>query len=475
MAGECEGWYRSREKNEDSGAIHSCDAAMQVVRLLQSNIPKTSDVKYHSSRLCFALTGLPLNFNRKWTAVKATLRRSDLAALLGLISLIAVTSGCLRASSLLHACYDVERDEFAVLAIYGHIQGDAAQSHDKYDLAADFKRLQALWHNRDHLFLGADILPGFPFTLKATAPLRIDGQTYALADLGFATLGEPKRTLLKLQDIRIMPGTLFLESSDNLCYYHQLVVPGESVDKIIAQLASDPENTKFVISALDKEIDRRKAGGTKGAWMEETQHALERLGTPRNDMPKDERPLPDLLRPLESDSLLSLRGELAKGSILVERRGPNLFLRLPMTPSDAEAGRAYLDAILAALVKRVEAEIRDLVHSGKVTESDGTTLLGLIQPARDTISVESHDKQRFELSVDVIRLFDLFWQAHHAMPDVFKTEGDSRTEEMATMAVDRLPVDANLRVQGVVDDFKAGRLRSHPSRKPIVPGTLLTN
>ena len=140
--------------------------------------------------------------------------------------------GCVTALKTVSAIYDSKADEFRFLTVYQHIMSDKPE-----DEPADQKWLTALYENRQHLIIVPE-----DATFDAwgeSAVMRLGQDRWVDVPLSQV----PPDGLKSYPDeipaagITVLPGKFFMRGDDNLCYYHEVIVPGKTADATVAYLS----------------------------------------------------------------------------------------------------------------------------------------------------------------------------------------------------------------------------------------------
>jgi hypothetical protein len=390
--------------------------------------------------------------------------------------LLASCVGCLETDKTVAARYDRDHDEFSFLVVYQQIRGGTGSSQEKYDPDTDFKYLKALYANRDHLIVTPVGSP-WPFEEFGEDALLRTSATEA-ADVSLSTITPTlklHRSPVRLDQVRILPGAFFLRGEGNLCYYHQVVIPGKVIDQAITAALEefDKYGKDDALASLDGELDRRAHGGAVMSWDEFTGRAI--VGTmaqidglfgqppvTRPDESADAANHP-LTVPVSSASLKQIRNEMTSGGITIQRRGSVLSIRVGMEEADVARAVMFFDAYRAALVGRVAQLSR--AHPDRARQP------AAISAAIQAMDATAVDPKTLELSIDLIRAFGAF-DTPSSPPRDHPSDVLAHSRDMATLAAtsDGIAIDSKLTVEQIERDFLAGTLKANPSDHAVKPG-----
>ena len=169
-----------------------------------------------------------------------------------LIAAVCLThGGCVKAKVLSFTRYNKTTDSFSLLEVYANIA-----TKDEHEL----KHIATLWHSKENL-----IINPISVRLQFYTPTiieRLGKHSYRGLALGAVTEREPETltTAVDLDTIQVIPGEFFLNKDKDLCYYHQVVVPGAAVD------AAMREMVPVIADELAKFADQQiKKPGTEGS------------------------------------------------------------------------------------------------------------------------------------------------------------------------------------------------------------------
>ncbi len=401
-----------------------------------------------------------------WVASIVRCRWAMAAVLAGILLQLLV--GCLDGRKSVAIRYDAARDEFAFLTIYHDIRvssqtySGTAETQNADPTPADtqmeLQRLAALYRNRDHLMIGPfalDLLSG------ETQFLRVSDTQAARIDLSQTGDMQTMDVPFHLNDVRILPGELFLIGDGNLCYYHLIVLPGGVVDGVIAMVNDHAaqwikENVKEVFDSLDAELAQRKGGEQPLAWDAFSTQAIALMLKQIDGAAGEDAHL----NPLDTASMQGLRDALAAGQLKIFRRGGLLALRVPLSRRDVTGVTAFFPALQKALQKKATEPLK----------ADTAAELSQLNLAMSSVGISAADPTTLELTLDVVKFAQAMREPATQANDL-NARNRVDAKEMARMAQQQLEVNKGLSVEKIEAAFAAGTLAAHPSKTPVKPGT----
>lgn len=381
---------------------------------------------------------------------------------LTLCLLAVLLPGCLVAIKTVSAVYDAPSDQFRFLSVYQQIRGDKPQNQ-----AADEKWLTALYANRANLILVPQGSPSMFQDLGESAVLRLADLKYAEVPLSQAPQKGPlesQAAQLALDDITVLPGRFFLRGPDNLCYYHQIIVPGKTADAVLAYMNKRFSETgkDSIVAAIDQELARRRSGGTWMNWQEFTNVCIDQSIASLEGNQSTTQPAPSTTAPLDTQSLQMLRDALASGKMPLVRRGDEVFLTAQITEADVTGLVGFVEAFRSALGDRLD-------HPAANEKSDTRDFRRMLGRLINCAMVTAADKTHAQATIDLTALFNSFDDPVETSATVDKGS-QAAGRHMAELAAKQLDLDQGLTVDQVVADFKAGTLKAYPPSSPVEPG-----
>jgi len=378
---------------------------------------------------------------------------------LGLLAVL--LPGCLVSIKTVSAAYDAPSDQFRFLSVYQQIRGDKPENQ-----AADEKWLTALYANRANLILLPHGSPSFFQDLGETAILRLADLKYAEVPLSQAPQKglESQAALVALDDITVLPGRFFLRGPDNLCYYHQIIVPGKTADAVLAYLNGRLSETgkDSIVAAIDQELARRQGGGTWMTWQEFTRQCIDQSMNVLGSSSSTTQPAPSTTAPLDTQSLQLLRDALASGKMPLVRRADQVFVEAPLTEADVTGLVGFVEACRSALGERLD-------HPAANEKPDTQNTNRMLRRLMNCASVTAADKTHAQATIDLIALFNSFDDPVQTSAMVDKGS-QAAGRRMAELAAKQLDLDEGLTVEQVAADFKSGTLKAYPPAPAVQPG-----
>jgi len=313
------------------------------------------------------------------------MKRNLLALLLG--GLVFLIFGCLSAQKYWDLVYDETTDTFRMLRVYHHIDGKGK----------DIDYLASLYQNRDNL-MPMEILS----FLGESAILRVDAKKYYSIDLGESRSkpSAPSDAVVDLSKIINKPGKFFVSDDNSLGYYHQIYIPGTTVDELLVWYSG--ELRTLMTKAIKTELDRRGSGDPVNTWSAAIDEETKKLSNddPQNYDPdasnpgdKGEAPV-TILSPaskgqmpfniLSADSLKLIQKAIDDKQINLARKGSAFTLGIPATAEDRKGFMGLRDAVKNVLRMTVEdvndkrpsfkdyRDIIDVINTFSITNDEKT-------------------------------------------------------------------------------------------------------
>ncbi len=235
-----------------------------------------------------------------------------------LLSLALLCVGCINGNVRSFVRYEPKEDTFWFLDIYSNLRATSG---------ADQDHLASLWKRRDAilikplrwLYLTAD--GSWELHLFSQEAIeRIGKHQYRTIELDTAPAKEPaiETSGLDLAAIRVLPGQFYINEYGTLSCYHQMAVPGATVDAVLERIR--PLLAKLFVKLADGEIQLAKKGERRATWEETRRAIVEQLRAADNPpiAPKSEpkaepqkKDDPGTLLPLEAESIRLLKNAVA--------------------------------------------------------------------------------------------------------------------------------------------------------------------
>ena len=361
----------------------------------------------------------------------------------GLLVVAAMSlQGCLDADKVSSISYDAKADAFTLLRVYYNIHGDQA---------ADVQSLLSLYANRDH------VLPVQPWSIFTEKGLMKIGQEWREVDLGSAKLDVAAITPpVDMAGVENNPGTFFTSPDGNVCYYHQVVISGATMDKLLewSQVQVRTELAKDV----GDENTKRTTGESKPTWAHEKKILVGEI----QNLPADQRePQAQnevlVLSALSDESLALLKG---KGALTLSRKGGVFHAVGKVTPADAKE--------LKDLLATLRAEVQNKIEGGKGAIKQEAIAAALII---DALDVKVADDGTVDIAADTATMGPLLAKLQVAgmkAPAEEKKADYARIVEGLNDA--KAEVGEEMSAAEVVRKFGKGELKVNKSDKPVKVG-----
>ena len=359
-----------------------------------------------------------------------------------LLSLALLCVGCINGNVRSFVRYEPKEDTFWFLDIYSNLRATSG---------ADQDHLASLWKRRDAilikplrwLYLTAD--GSWELHLFSQEAIeRIGKHQYRTIELDTAPAKEPaiETSGLDLAAIRVLPGQFYINEYGTLSCYHQMAVPGATVDAVLERIR--PLLAKLFVKLADGEIQLAKKGARRATWEETRRAIVEQLRAadtppiaPKSE-PKAEpqkRDDPGTLLPLEAESIRLLKNAVADRSVKLRRTGSVITLVVPVTKNDAAEAAATLDLLKNTIAQRIKA-------GQKVPEG----LAGLL----DAVQIRFAEDGGLEFSTDLVKLARIANRSDNPQPDQ-KKDGYKKTIE--AMRARGIEVKENFSIKGLIDEY----------------------
>lgn len=280
------------------------------------------------------------------------MRRSPLPIFV-LCLLLATVSGCIEADSAFYLRYDQEKDSFSQLRIFSNIRTSKAD---------ELSYLFALTQKKEDVM----ILPIPGILGPPPAYVRLEGGkihplSLSTPPAGFKdkldfSKGEPFP--VDFSTIRIRPGKFFLNEKKNLCYSHEVEVPGKTVDQLILALNKtlSQELPKGMAELIRADADEKLPRITWEQTRKKLSEQIPGSNPPENPNPngKDQK----TRGPFELASLQLIMNAAADEKLNLKRQGARLTFHLPITKGDSKELIATLDHLHATLNANIDKEMK---------------------------------------------------------------------------------------------------------------------
>lgn len=389
------------------------------------------------------------------------MKRNLLALLLsGLVFLI---FGCLSAQKYWDLVYDETTDTFRMLRVYHHINGKGQ----------DIDYLASLYQNRDNL-MPMEILS----FLGESAILRVDAKKYYSIDLGESRSkpSAPSDAVVDLSKIINKPGKFFVSDDNSLGYYHQIYIPGTTVDELLVWYSG--ELRTLMTKAIKTELDRRGSGDPVNTWSAAIDEEIKKISNDdtKNYDPDASNPgdkgeaLVTILSPaskgqmpfniLSADSLKLIQKAIDDKQINLARKGSAFTLGIPATAEDRNGFMGLRDAVKNVLRMTVE-DVNDKRPSFK----DYRDIIDLI----NTFSITNDEKTEqiittAELTITLRKVLEK-WPELFGIDKKVNKDANSKaiSESLTAIKTAGIDVDEKIKLTDILAMFAKGTL---PVDKP---------
>jgi hypothetical protein len=365
--------------------------------------------------------------------------------------------GCLTADKSVSAVYDATHDRFRFLIVFQNIASQADKS------AADLTWLKGMYANRDHLILTPMGSPSPMEGMGESAYLRLSNSLFTSLDLSNPGAGNftSQTSVIPLDDIQVIPGRFFVRRQRSLCYFQQIVVPGKTANALVDYANRQDASTSSgsLVAGFDAELQRRQSGTAQATWDAFTKLVIDQTTwMMKHESSEPGAPTGDVGDPFDMQSLQIIRAGLVGGTVKISRDGAMLNASAEMTAADVSGVIAFVDAFRKAV-----GDVAD--HPNPQSRRNKAWIAML-----DSGSVVATDATHVQASVDLIKLFDAFFNPLESPPSGSEPRGD-KVVNMLKVADDSLEIDRELTVGKIVSDFKADSLAANPPAKSVEPGT----
>ena len=392
------------------------------------------------------------------------MKRNLLALLLsGLVFLI---FGCLSAQKYWDLVYDETTDTFRMLRVYHHINGKGK----------DIDYLASLYQNRDNV-MPMQIVS----FLGESAILRVDAKKYYSINLGGSNSkpSAPSDAVVDLSKIINKPGKFFVSDDNSLGYYHQIYIPGTTVDEFLVWYSG--ELRTLMTKAIKTELDRRGSGDPVNTWSAAIDEETKKLSNddtknydPDASNPGDKgQALVTILSPaskgqmplniLSADSLKLIQKAIDDKQINLARKGSEFTLGIPATAEDRNGFMGLCDAVKNVLRMTVE-DVNDKQPSFK----DYRDIIDVI----NTLSITNDEKTgqiitTVELTITLRKVLEVFEKRSElfGIDEKVNKDVDSKaiSESLVAIKTAGIDVDEKIKLTDILAMFAKGTL---PVDKP---------
>ena len=392
------------------------------------------------------------------------MKRNLLALLLsGLVFLI---FGCLSAQKYWDLVYDETTDTFRMLRVYHHINGKGK----------DIDYLASLYQNRDNV-MPMQIVS----FLGESAILRVDAKKYYSINLGGSNSkpSAPSDAVVDLSKIINKPGKFFVSDDNSLGYYHQIYIPGTTVDEFLVWYSG--ELRTLMTKAIKTELDRRGSGDPVNTWSAAIDEETKKLSNddtknydPDASNPGDKgQALVTILSPaskgqmplniLSADSLKLIQKAIDDKQINLARKGSEFTLGIPATAEDRNGFMGLCDAVKNVLRMTVE-DVNDKQPSFK----DYRDIIDVI----NTLSITNDEKTgqiitTVELTITLRKVLKVFEKRSElfGIDEKVNKDVDSKaiSESLVAIKTAGIDVDEKIKLTDILAMFAKGTL---PVDKP---------
>jgi hypothetical protein len=231
-------------------------------------------------------------------------------------------AGCVEGEVRTFLAYDRGTDSFKCLEVYTNLSAVDKKDHD---------HLAALYAKRGTIITNPIDIHIF----GRTAYERKGKHSYQAISLGQPQTKEPetRKTKVDLSMIRVIPGEFYLNTHGNLSYYHQVVVPGKTIDALLVEVK--PLVAKGLAELAEEQIKLATKGKARKLTWDELRKEL--VAEIRKDKAKAApKKKEEELLPFEEESLRLLKKAGEDGSVVLGRTGDDFRIVVPLTKKDSE-------------------------------------------------------------------------------------------------------------------------------------------
>jgi hypothetical protein len=267
-------------------------------------------------------------------------------AFMGLVGLL-ICAGCIEGHVRTFLKYESNDDSFRCLQTFSNINASGA----------DVDHLESLWQRRESIILN-------PFQINLfgmTAIERKGRYQYSVISLGSSSATPPEvtTTSVDLDTIRLIPGEFYLNEHRNLCYHHQVVVPGKTADAILRELT--PQLAKAIAEMAESQLQLvGKDKVRKQTWDEVRKLILKDMFSDEvekpTETPETEKPeVGEWMAPWEVASLRMLAKAPTDKSLKIDRAREIFTIVVPLSKRDCNEVMATADFMRDVVAERLKA------------------------------------------------------------------------------------------------------------------------
>jgi hypothetical protein len=307
------------------------------------------------------------------------------------VACLALIAGCIDAKRSSFLRYDKQTDTFSLIDVWVNI---ATKEESELD------HIASMWQRRDNLITAHPL--EFALFASPTIYERKGKHSYTVFPIATKPEKEPEAvtTPVDLDTIRVIPGSFFLNEQRNLCYYHEVVVPGSTIDALLRE--TSPVLAEWLAQFAESQIQAAgKPDAQKPTWNDMRESMLESLGE-KPPKPAEEGKKGEKLAPFEPASLRLLIKAGVDRSVPLSREGEVFTLVVPLSKRDCDEIVATVD-----LARQVVA---DRLKTGKKVEKGVAEFL-------EAVEVSHVAGSGLQVKVNVSKLLNLGGSDINALPD----------------------------------------------------------
>lgn len=259
----------------------------------------------------------------------------------GLILLCLLVTGCgIQGTHYDFVDYQAKDDSYELLHVWSDIICRDV-GHDRH--------IQSIWDRRDSIIIA-------PLQLLGSVPAfeRLNGNHLRWLDLtGPSSDSEESDTNVNLNQIQVDAGPFCLSKQGTLCYLHRSIVPGKTIDQLIADFLPAVEG--WVERTVREEFEEaRRSQSQRPSWSDYRKLLIAEFEKsdvdPTNDVASSQ------LLPLERESIRRLMTVTKDHSVKLTRNQNQFSITLPLTTTDTREAIATFDLLRKKLSEYVPQE-----------------------------------------------------------------------------------------------------------------------